>query len=94
MNAPIIWIISPVVVSIFLFFIKNRKIRDYLYIGISFLFAVLTLFIEIDFTGERRLFTINVSSFLNILGRSFVLLENDKFLIFLVYFLNLFYTLH
>jgi len=88
MNAPIIWIISPVVVSIFLFFIKNRKIRDYLYIGISFLFAVLTLFIEIDFTGERRLFSINVSSFLNILGRSFVLLENDKFLIFLVYFFN------
>jgi len=88
MNAPVIWIIFPPVVSIFLFFIRNRKIQGYLYIGTSFVFAVLTLFIKIDLTGERGLLTIVVSSILNILGRSFLLLENDKFLIFLIYFFN------
>jgi formate hydrogenlyase subunit 3/multisubunit Na+/H+ antiporter MnhD subunit len=88
MNAPIIWIISPAVVSISLFFIKNRKTRGYLYIVTSFVFAVLTLFIKIDLTGEKGLFTIVVSSIMNILGRSFILFENDKFLIFLVYFFN------
>lgn len=88
MNAPIIWIISPAVVSIFLLLIKNRKIRGYLYVGISFVFVVLTLLIEIDLTGERGLITFGVSSILNILGRNFILLENDKFLIFMFYFFN------
>jgi len=88
MNAPITWIISPAVVSIILFFIKNRKIRGYFYIGISIVFAVLTVFIKIDLIGERRLLSIAVSSNLNILGRNFILLENDKYLIFLVYFFN------
>jgi len=88
MNAPIIWVIFPGVVSVFLFLIKNRKIRDYLYIGISFIFAVLTLFIKIDLTGERGLLAIGVSSILNILGRSIILLESDKFLIFTVFFIN------
>jgi formate hydrogenlyase subunit 3/multisubunit Na+/H+ antiporter MnhD subunit len=88
MNAPVIWIIFPAVISIFLFIIKDRKIQGNLYIGISFVFAVLTLFIKIDLIGERGLITFGVSSILNILGRSFILLENDKFLIFLVYFFN------
>jgi len=88
MNAPLIWIISPAVVSIFLFLIKNRQIRSYLYLGLSFIFAVLTLFIKIDLTSEKGLFTIGISSILNILGRSFIMLEKDKFLIFLVYFFN------
>ena len=88
MNAPVIWIIFPPVLSIFLFFVKNRKIQGYLYIGMSFVFAVLTLFIKIDLTGEKGLLTIGVSSILNILGRRFLLLENDKFLIFMVYFFN------
>ena len=88
MNAPVIWIIFPAVISILLFFIKNRRIRGYLFIGISFIFAVITLFIKIDLSGERGFFTIGVSSILNILGRNFILLENDKFLIFMVYFFN------
>ena len=88
MNAPAIWIIFPAVVSIFLFLIKNRKIRGYLFIGISFIFAVLTIFIKIDLPGEKGLFTIGVSSILNILGRNFILLENDKSLIFMIYCFN------
>jgi len=88
LNAPVIWIIFPAVISIFLFLIKNRKIRDYLFIGISFVFAVLTLLIKIDLSGERGLFAIGVSSILNILGRNFILLENDKFLIFMIYLFN------
>jgi len=88
MNAPLIWIIFPPIVSIFLFFIKNRKIQSYLFVGISFVFALLTIIIKIDLTGDRGLLTIGVSSILNILGRSFLLLENDKILIFFVYFFN------
>ncbi|MCD6577007.1 MAG: hypothetical protein J7K66_03220, partial [Anaerolineaceae bacterium] len=88
MNAPVIWIILPAAVSIFLFFIKSEKIRGYFYIGTSIIFAVLTQFVSIDFVGERGFFTISVSSTLNILGRSFILLENDRFLVFLVYFFN------
>ena len=88
MNAPIIWIISPVVVAILLLFIKNKNIREYLYIGISFIFSVLTLLIRIDLVGEKGFLNIGIPSVLNILGRSFILLENDKFLIFLVYFFN------
>ena len=88
MNAPIIWIISPAVVATLLLFIKNESIRDYLYIGISFIFSVLTLIIKIDLVGERGFLTIGIPSFLNILGRSFILLESDKFLVFTVYFFN------
>ena len=88
MNAPIIWIISPVVVAILLLSIKNKSIRDYLYIGISFIFSVLTLLIKIDLVGERGFLTIGIPSVLNILGRSFILLESDKFLVFTVYFFN------
>ena len=88
MNAPIIWIISPAVVATLLLFIKNESIRDYLYIGISFIFSVLTLIIKIDLVGERGFLVIGVPSVLNILGRSFILLESDKFLVFTVYFFN------
>jgi formate hydrogenlyase subunit 3/multisubunit Na+/H+ antiporter MnhD subunit len=88
MSAPVIWIIFPAVISVLLLLIKDRQIRGYLFIGISFIFAVLTLFIKIDLSGDSRLFTIGVSSVLNILGRSFILLENDKFLIFMIYFFN------
>jgi len=88
MNAPIIWIISPAVIAILLLFIKNETFQDYLYIGISLMFSVLTLFIKIDLVGERGFLTIGIPSVLNILGRSFILLESDKFLIFLVYFFN------
>jgi len=88
MNAPIIWIISPVVVAILLLLIKNKSIRDYLYIVISFIFSVLTLLIKIDLVGERGFLTIGIPSVLNILGRSFILLESDKFLVFTVYFFN------
>ena len=88
MNAPVIWIIFPAAISVLLLLIKNRQIRGYLFIGISSIFAVLTLLIKIDLSGDSRLFAIGVSSILNILGRSFILLENDKFLIFMIYFFN------
>ena len=88
MNAPVIWIIFPAAISVLLLLIKNRQIRGYLFIGISSIFAVLTLLIKIDLSGDSRLFTIGVSSVLNILGRSFILLEYDKFLIFMIYFFN------
>ena len=88
MNAPIIWIVSPVIVSIFPLFLKNTRIRIYLFIGISLLFAALTLFFEIDQVGETGLFTFGISSVQNVLGRNLSLLENDKFLIFLMFVFN------
>jgi len=88
MNAPFIWIISPAVAAILLLFVKNKRIRSYLYIIISFIFAVLTFLIKIDLIGERGFLTIGIPSVLNILGRNFVLLENDKFLVFMVFIFN------
>ena len=63
MNAPVIWIIFPAVISVLLLLIKNRQILDYLFIGINSIFAVLTLFIKIDLSGDSRLFAIEFLRF-------------------------------
>jgi len=88
MNAPIIWIVSPVIVSFFPLFLKKKRIRNYLFIGISLLFAALIFIFEIDQVEETGLFTYGISSVQNVLGRNLSLLENDKFLIFLMFVFN------
>ena len=89
MNAPVLWIAIPAFVSLFLFLIKHKKSRELIYIFSSAAFLILTLFIKIDSLDSESIFSLEISSTLNILGRSFILHEEDKFLIQLIYLINI-----
>lgn len=89
MNAPVLWIAIPAFVSLFLFLIKHKKSRELIYIFSSAVFLILTLFIKIDSLDSESIFSLEISSTLNILGRSFILHEEDKFLIQLIYLINI-----
>jgi formate hydrogenlyase subunit 3/multisubunit Na+/H+ antiporter MnhD subunit len=88
MNAPIIWIFFPALISVLMFILKDKRVKNYLFIGISALLAAAALVIKIDQVGERSFFSLWIASVQNVLGRSLILQESNKFLIFIIYFFN------
>ncbi|MDO9546952.1 MAG: hypothetical protein Q7J07_09440, partial [Pelolinea sp.] len=88
MNAPVLWIVIPAFVSVFLLLIKEKKARSIIYIAFSAAFVILTFLVKINLLREDNSLSIELSSTLNILGRSFILREEDKFLIQLIYLIN------
>ena len=95
MNAPIIWIVLPLIASIALMVVR----RNYrLATLIQFAFCLVLLFIlSLSRIGEietTRLLSIYVNSEWIVLGRSFILNESDKFIIGLLYSLLALWTLY
>jgi NADH-quinone oxidoreductase subunit N len=88
MNAPFLWIIIPTFVSIFLLTIRNSRIRIIGYVASSAVFVLLTLIINISQIGDENLLPFEISSSLNMLGRSFVLREEDKLLVQIIFIIN------
>ena len=88
MNAPVFWIFLPAGVSIILFFTPRERTRYFFFVAASMLFTVSAFIIRIDPTSEMSFFEIAMSSELRILGRSFLLTEEDQFLVQVVYSLN------
>jgi len=88
MNAPILWMLLPAVISLLLLTLQNKRIRNYLFIIVSVVMVGITLIVRIDLIGMKKFYTFDISSTLVILGRSFALFENDKFFIQFVYAFN------
>jgi NADH-quinone oxidoreductase subunit N len=91
MNAPFLWIITPAIVSIFLLIIKDDNIRKIVYIAFSIGFFISTLIINISLLGEENLLPFEISASFNILGRSLILLEEDKILVQIIFLINAFW---
>jgi len=88
MNAPILWMISPAVISLLLLTIQSRRIRNYTFIIVCLILVGISLFTRIDLIGTKRFYTFDISSTLTILGRSFAIFEEGKFLIQFIYGFN------
>jgi formate hydrogenlyase subunit 3/multisubunit Na+/H+ antiporter MnhD subunit len=88
MNAPVLWIFLPALVSTILIITPQERIRFLIFITTSILLVLSTFIIRIDPVGDLSFFEFAMSSELRILGRSFILTEEDKFLVQIVYFFN------
>ena len=90
MSAPVIWIIIPAFVAILLLFISEKKVQISFFIFYCVLLALVTLVIKIDSIAEVRFYEFNVPSTLQILGRRFVLSDDSKGLIRIIFGFNAF----
>jgi len=88
MSAPVIWIILPASFSILLFFTRRGRNRFIIFAAISLILALSTLVIKVNPTEETAFYEIPVPSALTILGRSFILTQEDSSLVRVVYFFN------
>jgi len=84
-SAPFVWVILPIFFSFILYILrKNQPVVGILSIGLSFLLFASSLTIPIqENVGENSRFGLNPS--LTILGREFLLISADKYLIALFY---------
>ena len=88
MSAPVLWILLPAFLSIILFLNNKTEYRFYVFVLFSFFLTILTILIRIDPAGDIPFYQFSIRSDLNILGRSFILTQNDLFLVRLIYFFN------
>lgn len=88
MSAPILWIAVPIAVSVALFISREKRIRIILFISANILLALIPVIVLIDPIGEPAFYQVEMSASFNVLGRSFVLEQEDLFLVQLIYFFN------
>lgn len=92
MNAPLIWIVFPVIVSVILFSLNARR---YVVVGLatgSNLFLVLLgLMIPIDRLIKLGPWAFEISSTLMVFGRRFVITDSDARLVVFLYFFAAFW---
>ena len=90
MNSPIIWIFIPIIASL-IFYLRREKRLFYYWLPI-FLCSILIIFafiIPIDQQINIGKLSFELKSSLNILGRVFILSNDDRGLITLFYILGL-----
>lgn len=86
MNAPIIWIGIPMVFSLLLFFIRtSRVITLIIGGGISAFLALLALTFKIESVFPIGPLSLEISSTYSILGRNFVILDSERFIVALMF---------
>lgn len=86
MSAPVIWIIFPIIASIFLLITRRRKTLSLLLqIGLSFILVLLAAVSRFEQIPGRQLFSIFISPEFSFLGRSFIMNETYRYIIMLVY---------
>ncbi len=87
MNAPIIWIILPMVVSaILLFFLEKSRIVITIGLITSALLAIFALFQPIGHVLKVGPISIDIIPELSFLGRAFLLENSDRFTLCLIFF--------
>jgi formate hydrogenlyase subunit 3/multisubunit Na+/H+ antiporter MnhD subunit len=92
LSAPIIWIVIPLIGSILLLFIRsNRFLSLILGGGLSAFLALLALTFKIESVFPLGPLSIEISSTLTVLGRNFVILDNDRFMIILLFSMSAFW---
>jgi len=91
-SAPIIWIVIPFIAAILLWFLQeNRKISLAISVSLCFLLGLAALFQNIDSAFRIGSIAINISSTLTILGRSFILGNEDRIFLAFIYFSQVFW---
>lgn len=86
MNAPQIWIFTPLAFSIFIFLIrKKRLLAIYLAGGLCTFLAILAFTVKIGQVFPMGPSSWEINSTMNILGRAFILEDGDRTLIALIY---------
>lgn len=94
MNAPLIWIILPMLVSIALLVIrKHYALATLIQLAFCGLLVFLLLVTRIEEAGTFPVFAIYIQPAFVFLGRSFILTENEKFIIGLFYTILAIWTL-
>jgi NADH:ubiquinone oxidoreductase subunit 2 (subunit N) len=85
-SAPIIWIGIPFVLSIFLFFLREQRLLTLIIGGgISAFMALLALTFKIESVFPIGPLSLEISSTLTILGRNFIISDNERFIVALLF---------
>ncbi|PKO13594.1 MAG: hypothetical protein CVU39_18265 [Chloroflexi bacterium HGW-Chloroflexi-10] len=86
MNAPMIWVFSPLVVALISMLFRKQRLFVLLFVGIySSLLAILALTLKIDLLIPLGPFSVEISSVFDIFGRKFILEDSDRFILALIY---------
>lgn len=86
MSAPIIWIGIPMIFSFLLFFIRaNRLLTLIIGGGISAFLALLALTFKIESVFPLGPLSLEISSTFTILGRNFVIVDSERFIVALMF---------
>lgn len=94
MNAPIIWIIFPILLSIVLLFLrKNQTVVIFIGVIISFWLAWVAWSISFDQIFQLGTRSFKIAETLSVFGRDFVLSNSERPIISLFYFINAFWML-
>lgn len=92
MSAPLVWIIIPLFISILLLIIRsNRLLSLVIGGGLSVLLALMALTFRIESVFPLGPLSLEISSSFSIFGRSFIILDNDRFLIALLFAMSAFW---
>jgi len=92
MSAPVIWIVIPAILALLLLFIPTKKFQLALFFIICVILFLATIVVKIDSIGGVRFYEFDVPATLQILGRRFVLPEESKGLIRIVFAINAFFA--
>ncbi len=92
MSAPIIWIGIPIILSIILFFLRTKR-RLALLIGGggSAFLALLALTFKIDSVFPLGPLSLEISSTFTVLGRNFIIIDSERFIIALMFSMGTFW---
>ncbi len=94
MSAPIIWIVIPLLLALFLFFFRANRLFSLLTGGgVSAFLALLALTFRIERVFPLGPLSIEISSTLTVLGRNFVIADTDRFMLILMFSLGAFWIL-
>jgi len=86
MNAPMIWILFPMVVGVVLYFLRSYRLISLVSgVVVCFLLAVLAGVVPIGETFQIGNIDLEISTTLAVLGRSFILTENERTFLVLIY---------
>jgi formate hydrogenlyase subunit 3/multisubunit Na+/H+ antiporter MnhD subunit len=79
MSAPVIWIVIPFIAALVLWFLQDkRRLSLLISVGLSFLLGLLALFQNINSAFRIGSVVINIPSTMTILGRNFILGNDDR----------------
>ncbi|OJX46160.1 MAG: hypothetical protein BGO78_04575 [Chloroflexi bacterium 44-23] len=86
MSAPIIWIVTPFLMSLFAFFFRKQRLLAVLFTGgICTFLAILALTVRIDSIFPMGPLKIEIPSELILFGRSLIINDGDRYLVALLY---------
>ena len=85
MNAPTLWILLPIAVGVFLFFINNQRVLSLAGGSIAVILASIAQFVPIEVALRVGSFSLRIDSGLTVLGRSLTILPTEGSLLALIY---------